>query len=127
MKKLLAELKKYPVVPVFLCFLLLYTVADCCVRNGERDEYENRRLAQFPAFSWKSLFANEWTGKYETYMQDQFLGRHGWIVTKSLAESLLGRTENNGVVYGKDGYQFAKFTALSDTVDGSTTQLAQNT
>lgn len=127
MKKFSKALVRHPVVIVFFCFLAVYTVADCCVRNKARDEYENRQLAQFPSFSWQSLLKNEWTVKYEEYVQDQFLFRHSWIEAKSVAESLLQRTENNAVVYGEDGYQFYKFMALPKTLNGADTQLNQNT
>lgn len=126
MKEFFRKTKAHPLVLLFFCFLALYSVGDCFAREKKRDEYENRQLAQFPDFSWSSLAANEWTVKYEEYVQDQFLLRHEWIVLKSVAESVLLRTENNGVVYGADDYQFAKFMALPAGTDTSTTQLAQN-
>lgn len=127
MKNLWKELKKYPVILFFLCFLVIYTVGDCFARAKKFDEYENRSLAQFPKLTWEGLISNEWTQEYETYVQDQFLLRHQWISAKSFAESLLLRTENNNVIYGKDGYQFYKFTDLNTGTDGVSTQLAQNT
>ncbi len=126
MKEFWKQLKKYPLVIIFAVFLAVYTVGDCFARAKKYDEYENRTLAQFPPFSWDELVTNVWTQKYETYVQDQFLLRHQWIVAKSVAESLLQRTENNGVVYGEDDYQFAKFTQLPVGTDTSTTQLDQN-
>lgn len=126
MKAFLQKLKQYPIVTLFFCFLALYTVGDCFARAKPEDEYENRKLAQFPPFSWQQMAKNEWAPKYEEYVQDQFLLRHQWIVLKSVCESLLLRTENNGVVYGDDDYQFAKFMTLSTTTDGTTLQLDQN-
>lgn len=126
MKNFIKKLAQYPVIIIFMLFLAVYTIADCCVNDRVRDEYENRTLAQFPAFSWKELAANEWTQKYDTYVQDQFLFRHKWIVVKSIAESALLRTENNNVVYGADGYQFYKFTSLNKAASGDSTQLEQN-
>ncbi len=127
MKNFLKELKKYPIVLFFLCFLVLYTIGDCFARAKQFDEYENRKLAQFPRLTWEGLVSNEWTQEYETYVQDQFLLRHEWISAKSVAERLLLRTENNNVVYGEDGYQFYKFMELNKGTDGKTTQLEQNT
>ena len=69
-------------------------------------------LAQKPKFTLKALFANEYTADYETYVNDQFVSRDGWIDLKSRCELLLGKIENNGIVYGKDGYMFEKYTAL---------------
>ena len=127
MKNLLKELKKYPVILFFLCFLVIYTIGDCFARAKKFDEYENRSLAQFPKLTWEGLVSNEWTQDYETYVQDQFLLRHQWIAAKSFTEGLLLRTENNNVVYGEDGYQFYKFTGLNTGTDGVSTQLEQNT
>lgn len=126
MKNFFKQLKHYPIVIIFMCFLAFYTILDCCINDQKFDEYENRSLAQIPAFSWKSLAANEWTQKYETYIQDQFVFRHNWIVLKSIAESAIQKTENNNVIYGKDGYQFYKFTALNQAASGDVTQLEQN-
>ena len=127
MKNTLKELKKYPIIIFFLCFLVIYSIGDCFARAKKYDEYENRDLAQFPKLTWEGLISNEWTQKYETYVQDQFLLRHEWIVAKSFTEGLLLRTENNNVVYGKDGYQFYKFMELNAGTGGEGTQLAQNT
>ena len=127
MKDFLKELKKYPIIVFFLCFLVIYTVGDCFARANQFDEYENRKLAQFPKMTWEGVVTNQWTQEYETYVQDQFLLRHQWISAKSFAESLLLRTENNNVIYGKDGYQFYKFTELNTGTDGVHTQLEQNT
>ena len=127
MKQLLKELKKYPIIIFFLCFLVIYTIGDCFARAKKFDEYENRTLAQFPPLSWEDLVSNKWTQDYETYVQDQFLLRHEWITLKSFAEGLLLRTENNSVIYGEDGYQFYKFTQLNTGTDGVTPQLEQNT
>lgn len=127
MKNLWSELKKYPLIIFFLCFLVIYTIGDCFARAKKYDEYENRDLAQFPKLTWDGLVSNEWTQEYETYVQDQFLLRHEWIVAKSFAEGLLLRTENNNVIYGEDGYQFFKFMELNPGTNGDSTQLAQNT
>lgn len=127
MKNTLKELKKYPIIIFFLCFLVIYSIGDCFARAKKYDEYENRDLAQFPRLTWEGLVTNEWTQEYETYVQDQFLLRHEWIVAKSFTEGLLLRTENNNVVYGKDGYQFYKFMKLNTGTGGEGTQLAQNT
>ena len=75
----------------------------------EFSEMENRVLTQKPEFSIRSLMAEgdqSYTMKYETYVNDQFVLRDQWISLKSRTEYLLGKTENNGVVYGKDHYMF---------------------
>ena len=44
---------------------------------------ENRNLAQFPAFSWKSLADGTFTSDVETYLEDQFPFRDQWISVKT--------------------------------------------
>ena len=58
---------------------------------------ENRNLAQFPAFSWKSLADGTFTSDVETYLEDQFPFRDQWISVKTGYEYLLGRREFNNV------------------------------
>ena len=47
-------------------------------------------------------------------MSDQFILRDNWIDLKSRSEYLLGKLENNNIIYGKDGYLFEKFTELDE-------------
>ena len=109
MKEMIKNLKKYPLVVFF--GILLYTIAimDLFSPVEERSELENRELQKFPEFSLKQLFDNEYTPKIEDFTEDHFIKRDSWISLKSISESLLGKKENNGVVYGEDGYLFTKF------------------
>lgn len=109
MKEMLKNLKNYPLIIYFAVVLYVISIADLFSPVKERSELENRELATFPKFSWSQLFDNEYTPKIEEFTEDHFIMRDSWISLKSISESLLGKTENNGVVYGKDGYQFTKF------------------
>ncbi len=61
-----------------------------------------------PDFSLKAFFNSSFSSKYETYLNEQFVFRDDWITLKSFSETALGKTENNGIVSGKDGYLFVK-------------------
>lgn len=102
------KLKKYPVIIFFGLLLYLISIADLFSPQYEFSELENRDLAEFPKFDIKSLIENEYTPKIEDFTEDHFIVRDTWISLKSISESLLGKNENNGVVYGKDGYLFTK-------------------
>lgn len=115
MKQFLKELKNYPIVIIFFSFLLIYTVLDCCTPDVKFDEYSNSILTQRPTFSFSSLVNNKYTKEYEDYITDQFAFRHQWINIKSRIESMLLKRENNGVIYGKDHYQFTKMTAVDES------------
>ena len=109
MKDLFKNLKKYPVIVFFAVLLYGIAIMDLFSPIETHSELENRTLATFPKFTWTTLFNNEYTPKIEDFTEDHFIVRDKWISLKSISESILGKTENNGVVYGDDGYQFTKF------------------
>lgn len=92
----------------FALFLWGFSLLDVLTPPRAYSEMENRELREAPRMTARSLLHNQWTLDYEAYTSDQFLQRDGWITVKSVAESALGKTENNGVVYGKNGYLFEK-------------------
>lgn len=106
MKKIMDFIKKYPLLTAFAAFMLAVYVADMNATGREFSQLENRSLKQKPVFSWRSLVTNEYTLKYEEYINDQFVERDSWISIKSAAESAIGKIENNGVAYGGDNYMF---------------------
>ena len=108
MKKLL----QYPVTVLFFLFLFGFSLTNFLTPSKAFSELENKYLAQRPAFSWKALLDSSDKGfaqKFEKYVNEQFPLRDGWISLKSRAESALGKIENNGIVYGRDGYLFDKY------------------
>ena len=102
------KIREYPLLACFALFILGIFVADLFATGREFSEMENRYLKQRPQFSIRSLVENEYTMKYEEFINDQFVGRDAWITLKSVSETALGKIENNGVAYGSDGYQFEK-------------------
>ncbi len=107
-------IKKYCLLWLFAAFILFFAVADLFVPGREFSEMENRYLEQRPKFSLSKLLNNEYTPKYEKFVNDQFVGRDGWITLKSVCESALGKIENNGIVYGKDHYLFESYPSTND-------------
>lgn len=103
------QLLKFPILLLFGGFILLFSAWDTTQTNRTFSEFENRYLQQQPKFSWKKLMDNSYTKDYETYINDQFIHRDNWIALKSLAETGLGKIENNGIVSGADGYLFEKY------------------
>ncbi len=108
MKNLFKNIKKYPLIIFFGILLYVISIADWFSPQYEFSDLENRRLSEFPAFSLKALFNNEYTPKIEDFTEDHFIKRNSWISLKSVSETILGKGENNGIVYGKDGYLFTK-------------------
>ena len=114
------NLKKYPLIIFFGIFLYIISIADLFSPQFEFSDLENRYLSKFPAFSLKTLINNEYTPKIEDFTEDHFIKRNSWISLKSISETLLGKGENNGIIYGEDGYLFTK------TLNSDFTQRVKN-
>ena len=107
-------LKKYPTFFVFSILVILFTVIDIINSPNEFSELENRKLSQMPILSLKSYIDTSFSSDYEKYINDQFFLRDNWIDLKSRIEYLLGKRENNDIIFGKDNYLFKKFTTFND-------------
>lgn len=112
------QLLKYPLLVFFAAFLLILGIADMFASHREFSEMENRKLAQKPRLTWQNLISldqsNKFSNLYETYINDQFIGRDGWITLKSICETALGKIENNGIVYGGNDHLFDKYTVADE-------------
>ena len=107
-------MKKNPLLYIFVTFLLVVTAIDIFNSDKKFSELENRKLRGKVEFSLEKYFDGSYSKKYEEYMSDQFLLRDTWIDLKSRSEYLLGKLENNNVIYGKDEYLFEKFTSVDN-------------
>ena len=107
MKKL-ASFVREPMVLLFAGALIVISVLDVIFSDRQYSEVENRTLAQRPALTVEGLLDLSFGEAYDEYLADQFVGRDGWITLKSLLWTAVGRTENNGILYGSDGYLFEK-------------------
>lgn len=78
---MMQTLKKYPLVFLFAAFLLIVSAANLLTPDREKSELENRPLAQRPKLTATALLAkdqeNKYTQRFETYLNDQFVGRDG--------------------------------------------------
>ncbi len=73
-------------------------------------ENENRSLAQKPKLSLSSMISGDFMENFEDYIGDQFYARSFLVSMKAETEKLSGKTENNGVFFGKDDYLIGKLT-----------------
>ena len=69
-------------------------------------ESENRVLSQTPKLTVSSIADGSFMKEFETYLNDQFPLRDGFISLKTTADRLLGKNEENGVYIGKEGFLF---------------------
>ena len=106
----LRQVLRYPLLCLFVVFMVFVFCMDMTATNRQFSELENRVLNQRPKFSVEKLVANEYTMDYEEYVNDQFIWRDQWITMKSISESALQKIENNSVAFGQDGYLFERYT-----------------
>lgn len=92
-------------VSVTVLFLtsLFYIIPD-----KEISEKENRTLRQSPKFSIKNLISGDYTSDLAEYISDQFSFRDEFVSLKAYTELLLGKRENNGVIYAKNDTLIAR-------------------
>lgn len=89
-------------VMVFVGMVGVFTIANLVKPDGYFSENENRILAQRPKVSAESLFSGKLTDDYNTYLNDQFMGRDFFIRVRASGERAIGKTEINGVFIAKD-------------------------
>lgn len=71
--------------------------------DKEFSQKENRSLTTVPTFSTSQLLSGEYTTNLARYISDQFPLRDGFVSLKAYSELVLGKRENNGVIYAADG------------------------
>lgn len=94
---------------IFMLIWIILIILNFVFPKKTFSEQENRYLASFPKFSFGKLVSGEYQEELDTYINDHFIFRDIWIKIKGTQETLLGKTENNQVYIGKDGYLFEKF------------------
>lgn len=117
--------KKYVLLILFAAILLTTFVADLLVGQRDFSEMENRYLTQRPNFNFSQLFQNKYTLKYESFVNDQFVARDAWITLKSISESMFGKIENNGIVYGEQNHLFEDYQTTNERRIDQNTQFTK--
>ena len=87
----------------FALFFIVFALLFVLLPDREFSEEENRSLTLFPEFTWERLADGSFSSDINEYFADQFPARDLFVGVKGLAETLMLRGENNGVLYGKDG------------------------
>jgi len=82
---------------VFCLFIGGFGVLHLVLPDRTFSPMENRNLSSMPEFSFEKLKDGTYTKAIETYLEDQFPLRDGWIGIKSRYEYALGQREFSGV------------------------------
>ncbi len=93
-------------LPVFVFFLVLFSLAGAGIFSEEKtwSGTEKRELQTMPRVKKKTIQNGKFQKKYEAYLSDQFPARDAWVQLQTGVSRLLGKTESNGVYFGKDGF-----------------------
>lgn len=100
---------------VFISFWALLIILNFIVPSKEFSQNENRMLAKLPKFRLEELFDGTYVEKLNDYINDHFVFRDLWLKINATEEIALGKTENNGVYIGKDGYLFEKISYTAES------------
>ena len=87
---------------VFFAILITLPLVTALLPKKERSEMENKSLQKMPSVSAKTVFNRSYMNDLETYVSDHFAGRVGWIKSKTVLETSLGKRERNGIYILKD-------------------------
>lgn len=85
-------------------FLVLMLVINIIVPSKAVSEKENRALARFPKISFAAIKDGSFSRGFEDYISDQFVFRNSFVSAKRRTETILGKKDNHGILFGKDGY-----------------------
>lgn len=107
-------MKKHFLLYGFTIMVVSLTIFDMFGSMRDYSEMENRKLSKRPSFTIKGYVDGSFAKDYEEYVNDQFVGRDAWIDLKSRSEYVLGKIENNGIIYGRDNYLFDKFSSIDE-------------
>ncbi len=69
---------------------------------------ERRALVPFPSVTADTLLDGRFFSDLSEYYADHFPLRESFTALKTAAERALGKRENNGILFGKDGYLIAR-------------------
>lgn len=106
----LAEERSPRVLPAF--FLGLITallVLGIVLPDSDFSQTENRQLQVAPEVSIDNFLNGTFQSEFQTYVEDQFPFRDTWVTLKSVASTISGRVENNGVYRCGDGTLILEF------------------
>ncbi|MBE6668442.1 MAG: hypothetical protein E7607_09070 [Ruminococcaceae bacterium] len=67
-------------------------------------EAENKYLASFPSFSFEKLKDGSFSRQLSLFCSDRIPARQSLIAMRASGELMLGKRENNGIIFGKGGY-----------------------
>lgn len=94
---------------LFCAIIYGYAMVSLLCPDQKTSVTENRKLAQRPDLHIREFLHGTYQEQYETYLDDQFVGRDKWVSLASLVQAGIGKKEINGVYLGKNHYLLEKW------------------
>ena len=93
-------------LPVFAFGVMVFGLTALSLTAEEKtySSTEKRVLQTRPEITFQAIRNGNFQETYETYLSDQFPGRDAWVQLQTDVSRLIGKTESNGVYFGKDQY-----------------------
>lgn len=108
MREKVKSLIEYPLLIIVGAFLCAVFFCYIFLSQKEKSEWENRYLSKRPEIIVSDLVSGKYMTDFESYVNDQVLGRDIFIKIKAVSESLLLKSVNNGIVKAKSGNLFSE-------------------
>ncbi len=95
---------------IFIGYLAAFTLGTFLIKDRDFSEMENRPLAQKPQLTAETVMNGEFGAGTEKYMSDQIFLKDRMMSLKTSFDLMSGRTYQNGVYFGSNGYLLQRYT-----------------
>ncbi|MCD8095272.1 MAG: hypothetical protein LUE12_03990 [Ruminococcus sp.] len=108
---------------VFAVFLLAFVVGTILSEDRDFSEMENRTLAQKPEISKEAVSSGKLDDDFEEYYSDQIFLKDALMAMKTTCDYAVGKTCQNGVFFGSDGYMLQQYIEDTENVEANISYL----
>lgn len=111
------KFSEYATVVLFCGIILTLSVLFLALPDQAFSQQENRTLATAPSLNADSFFSGQFASDLNIYIADQFPFRNSFLQVRSFFELMLGKGENNGVLYSYDQLAVKEFDAYKSRME----------
>jgi hypothetical protein len=110
-------------IVIFVAFIATFSIGTLVTDDRTFSEMENRNLTQKPEVTSETVFSGELDDDFESYLSDQIFKKDSMMTLKTSFDYFSGKTFQNGVFFGKDGYLLQQFTEDSEQISENVSYL----
>lgn len=104
---------------IFAAFILFFSLGTLFTEDREFSEMENRNLTQMPEADKESVLSGGFSEDFESYLSDQIFLKDQMMAAKTTACYLFGKTYQNGVYFGTDGYILQRYSEDTENISSN--------